>query len=100
MQNIKIKIFVVLLVITGISYSCSKKKKEEKKASDKKIMTVDAIIAKTQNIDYIFSINGTLLANETVDIKPEISGRVTKIFFNEGTFVNKGKLLVKVGSKK
>ncbi len=39
---------------------------------------------------------GTILSNEEVELKSEISGKVVKINFSEGTFVKKGTLLVKI----
>lgn len=39
---------------------------------------------------------GTLLANEEVDIVSKVSGKVTAVFFKEGTRVRKGDLLVKI----
>lgn len=42
------------------------------------------------------SSTGTILANEKVEIRPEISGRITQILFEEGTTVQKNKLLIKM----
>lgn len=39
---------------------------------------------------------GTLVAREGVDIRPEISGKVVEIAFEEGSFVNRGELLVRL----
>lgn len=39
---------------------------------------------------------GSILANEKIDLRPEVSGRVTGIFFEEGAVVPKGKLLLKI----
>ena len=43
----------------------------------------------------IFS-NGTLISNEEVELRSEISGKVTNIMFNEGKRVRKGEVLVKI----
>ena len=40
--------------------------------------------------------NGTLISDEEIELHPETSGKVTKIYFDEGQRVNKGKLLVKI----
>ncbi|MCU7496081.1 MAG: efflux RND transporter periplasmic adaptor subunit [Ignavibacteria bacterium] len=40
--------------------------------------------------------NGTVLANEEVQLKSEVSGKITKILFKEGSYVRKGTLLVKI----
>jgi len=39
---------------------------------------------------------GSILANEEVEIKSETAGKITKILFNEGGYVKKGDLLVKI----
>lgn len=39
---------------------------------------------------------GTILANEEVELRSEISGKIISILFKEGSYVNKGDLLVKI----
>lgn len=39
---------------------------------------------------------GTILSNEEVEIRSEISGKITKIYFKEGENVKKGGLLLKI----
>lgn len=39
---------------------------------------------------------GTILANEEVELRSEISGKIVEILFKEGAYVNKGDLLVKI----
>jgi len=43
----------------------------------------------------IFS-TGTVLANEEVELRSETSGKIVQILFNEGRYVSKGDLLVKI----
>jgi membrane fusion protein (multidrug efflux system) len=45
--------------------------------------------------DRIFTV-GTILSNEEVEIRSEISGKVEKIYFKEGARVNKGQVLLKI----
>ncbi|MBI2502056.1 MAG: efflux RND transporter periplasmic adaptor subunit [Candidatus Latescibacteria bacterium] len=40
---------------------------------------------------------GTVLPDEEVELRSEISGKVERIFFSEGTSVGKGKVLLKIG---
>lgn len=40
--------------------------------------------------------SGTVLANEQVELKSEVSGKITSIDFDEGTRVSHGQLLVKI----
>jgi len=39
---------------------------------------------------------GTILANEEVELRSEISGKIVLILFREGAYVNKGDLLIKI----
>lgn len=54
------------------------------------------IIAEKFPINQNIEAPGTIMANETTDIQPEISGRVVSINFKEGTNVRTGALLVKL----
>ena len=42
---------------------------------------------------------GVLLPDEEVDLSFEMSGKITNIQFNEGTFVKQGQLLAKINDK-
>jgi membrane fusion protein (multidrug efflux system) len=42
------------------------------------------------------SSTGSIMANEKAEIRPEISGRITKILFEEGAMVQNNKLLIKM----
>jgi membrane fusion protein (multidrug efflux system) len=44
-------------------------------------------------------VTGTLLANEEIELRSEISGRVEEILFREGTPVSKGSLLMKIDDR-
>lgn len=54
------------------------------------------IIAEAFPINRNIEAPGTILANETTDMQPEISGRVVSINFKEGTYVKAGTLLIKL----
>lgn len=59
-------------------------------------LPVTGIIAKNSVVAAGFPVNGSLLANEEVDLVAEIVGKVRKIYFQEGVAVKKGQLLLKV----
>ena len=59
-------------------------------------MEVNGMIANTSVLDQAYSYTGTLLANEEVELRPEISAKVTGINFKEGSTVRKGDKLVKM----
>ena len=57
---------------------------------------VSVFVVEPQVLDNNLFATGTMLANESVDLRPEISGKVTGLYFKEGEPVSKGKLLVKL----
>lgn len=60
------------------------------------ITSVRAVVLGTQRMADRITTVGTILANEDVDVRSEISGRVESISFSEGSRVSKGQVLVKI----
>ncbi len=59
-------------------------------------LVVNVVVVQPQTLqDNIFS-SGTILANEEVELRSEINGKVEKIYFNEGAKVRRGDLLLKI----
>lgn len=75
-------------------------KKEDmaaKKASYQNFaVQVNGVSVKAEKLENKIFSTGTVLPNEQVEIRSEISGRVTGIHFKEGQQVKKGDLLVKI----
>ncbi len=59
-------------------------------------LQVEALIVQPQVLNNRIFTTGTLLANEEVELRPEIGGRVTGVFFEEGTRVKKGELMLRI----
>ena len=57
---------------------------------------VSVYVVEAKSLDNTLFASGTIIANETVELKPEISGKVTAIYINEGQPVKKGQLLLKL----
>jgi len=57
---------------------------------------VDVWIVKPKPLQNKIFSNGTLISNEEVELRSEISGKVTHIMFSEGKRVRKGEVLVKI----
>ena len=93
-----VSIVVVLLIVflainkNGSSETINNKAKQ----TSNPVIPVKAHIVKPQELGNNVSTSGTVLANEEVDLKSEVSGKIVKIAFKEGTRVNKGDLLVKI----
>jgi membrane fusion protein, multidrug efflux system len=55
--------------------------------------SVKVIIVKTASLEDKIQTAGSILANEEVEIRSEISGRLIKLYFKEGDYVRKGAIL-------
>jgi len=60
------------------------------------VTPVMAHIVKLEKLSNRVFATGTILANEEVELRSEVSGKITQILFKEGSFVKKGDLLVKI----
>jgi membrane fusion protein, multidrug efflux system len=59
-------------------------------------VNVKAVIVKTDKFEHSLTVVGSMAANEYVELKSEISGKITSINFKEGSNVAAGALLVKI----
>jgi multidrug efflux pump subunit AcrA (membrane-fusion protein) len=66
----------------------------------KTAIPVEAQVIMPQSLESNIQATGTLLANEEVELRSEISGRVTGVFFEEGKRVKQGELLLKINDRK
>ena len=57
---------------------------------------VTAHVVKLEILSNKVYTTGTIIANEEVELRSEIAGKIINILFKEGAFVNKGDLLVKI----
>lgn len=60
---------------------------------------VSAVVVAPEVLNNKIKITGTLIANEAVDLSPEMSGKITGIFFQEGDYVKKGALLANINAE-
>lgn len=88
---------VFLATFLLIFTDCGKKKNKEdlSKKTDPPAV-VDVIVAQNQAISSITEANGSILANEFVELHPEVSGRIIYLNIPEGTTVNKGTVLARI----
>jgi membrane fusion protein (multidrug efflux system) len=62
-------------------------------------VSVEALVVKPQPLENKIFTTGTMLANEEVELRPEISGRVTGVFFAEGQRIRQGEVLLKLNDR-
>lgn len=90
-----ITLSTVLLISTMIGCGKQDNQAAGRSAGGGKLPVAGLVIVPQPLVNRI-NATGTLLANEEVALRPEISGRVVAISFSEGSRVRKGQLLVKI----
>jgi len=61
-------------------------------------LPVTGIVLRPELLINSIRATGTILANEEVELRSEIAGKIDRIVFHEGSVVKKGDLLVKINS--
>jgi membrane fusion protein (multidrug efflux system) len=90
---------IPVLLFVFILYSCGGKKKEQAAAAAPKQqppMKVDVYVTKAEPFAENIEVPGSIVANEVVEIHPEVSGRIVNLNVAEGKFVGKGAVLAKL----
>jgi membrane fusion protein (multidrug efflux system) len=62
-------------------------------------LPVDVLILKAGVLDNKLTINGSVLPNESLELRAESSGKITGLYFKEGNFVKKGDLLLQINDE-
>lgn len=94
-------VFIISIISIGASGCGNKNKKtatqlQQANSAKPPPMQVETFIIHTQKLNDVIEIPGSLMANETTEIHPEISGRLVQLNIAEGRFVSKGALLAKI----
>lgn len=105
-QNIKnIKIISIILLVAfaisaGIYYASTSKSKMRKVFARDRVVKVEAEPVEIGPVTRELSTVGTLRAAAEVTIKPEVEGKIEKLFCVEGSKVSAGQLLLKIDDSK
>lgn len=86
---------IIFLAVTVAS--CKSKPSTPQQKADPPVI-VDVIIASLEKVDNTIEANGTVLANENVELHPDGSGILTYLNIPEGKYVTKGTILAKINS--
>ncbi|MEP7110886.1 MAG: hypothetical protein ABI760_23020, partial [Ferruginibacter sp.] len=89
-------IFYLISVVFLFARCESDSKAADKTPKANPSVIVDIIIAEKQPISNIIEANGTVIANEYVEFRPEISGRLTYLNLPEGKLIAKGTVVARV----
>jgi membrane fusion protein, multidrug efflux system len=88
--------FRVILLLVFLAACANKTDSTKPKASPPTI--VDVLIATSKPMSNTLEVNGTVVANEYVELHPEASGRLTYLYVPEGKLIKKGTLIAKVNN--
>lgn len=104
MKRVITIIVVVALVLVAIGYVLNNNKKKAQKTTDFIAKGSGAVAVKVANverkeIDLDFTANGNFIANQELNFSAENSGRVSKIFVEEGSRVSKGTVLARIDAE-
>lgn len=90
-------VFFISILLLFFS-SCNSKKKELTRAKAAAPVMVDVLIASPAPVNNVIEVNGTVIANEFTEIRPEVSGRLTYLNMPEGNPVAQGTVLAKINA--
>ncbi len=96
-----IVVVIFLLALPKLDLFSNKSKKEAPQGGSGQPakLPVEAVVLKPGKLDDKLVVTGSILANESLELKSEVSGKITGIFFREGKRVKKGELLVQINDE-
>ncbi len=89
-------VFVALCILVVVFANCYSKSKTNEAPKTIAAVVVDIIIAGKEPISDVIETNGTVIAGEYVELRPEVSGRLTYLNVAEGKNIAKGTVLARV----
>jgi membrane fusion protein (multidrug efflux system) len=95
------KVFIPFFVLVFV-VACKSKKEETPQPAQgrgggaQQAVLVDVIIAGKSSVSNNIEVNGTVVANESASLQPEVSGRLTYLNLPEGKKVTQGTVLARI----
>ncbi|GAB4025898.1 efflux RND transporter periplasmic adaptor subunit [Spirosoma gilvum] len=84
----------------GSGAGSSGKGEAKGKSGDKpSTIPVDIYLARSEKLTNVLAVSGTVLPNEIVELKAEVSGRLMQLNAKEGAYVSKGELIAKINDE-
>ncbi len=103
-KYISISLLVIVIAALIVVPKLTSKKegdgKDQNRRSDSRGQSIlsEGLILKPQILENDIRTIGTVLANEEVELRSEVSRKIRGIYFREGSYVSKGKILFKLDS--
>jgi membrane fusion protein, multidrug efflux system len=90
---------IFALILPYVMAGCNENHKEQPGSAGPKVVTVGGMIIQPGVLENNILATGNVIANEEVELRSEVPGRVVAIHFEEGSYVNKGNLLLKIDDR-
>jgi membrane fusion protein, multidrug efflux system len=101
-KNIIITAVIIVLIVILLIIPKIRSSNEVSPATGRQMgspIGVSAHLIKSETLENNVLTTGTVMANEEVELRSEIPGKIVRILFNEGSPVKKGDLLVKINDE-
>jgi len=85
-----------LLIVCPLLINSCKSKKKDIAPKERPAIVVDVIVAGNDNATSTLEVNGSVLSNESVELRTETSGRLTYLNIPDGAKVSQGTVLARV----
>ncbi len=86
-------ILIICCVALAGTLGCGKKKVEEKKAELPVVETVQPV---RKDLDSLYQATGSLEALQSVELSSEVTGKIKKLYVDEGSKVHKGMVVAEI----
>ena len=86
----------IIICFFGVFLGCKAKKDTTAKPKPNPPVIVDVMIASLEPVSNTIEANGKIVANEFVELHPEVSGRLTFLHVPEGGYVTQGTVIAKI----
>jgi membrane fusion protein (multidrug efflux system) len=93
------KWLLLAVALASAMVGCKGNKKEQAGNAAPKVITVGGMIIAPKLLENNIITTGNVIANEEVELRSEVPGRIVAINFEEGSLVNKGSLLLKIDDR-
>ncbi len=91
------KKYLLILSVTALAWSCGKK--EEQKPTAPPAVNVTVIEVTSTEASYFDQYPGTVVPLNEIELRPQVSGFITGVHFQDGAHVKKGQLLYTIDAQ-
>ena len=87
-------VIVFIIAYPKLDFSGEKPGQSQASAPVQTLLSVQGMTVIYEPLDYVVRVTGTIIADESVNLNAEVSGKVEQIFYKEGQDVKRGQLLL------